>query len=406
MGLVVQKFGGSSVGDVQKIKNVARRILDEYKKGNSMVVIVSAMGKTTDDLIKLAKEINPNPPAREMDALMATGEKVSAAMMAMAIAAEGIGAVSLTGQQAGVFTETVHNKARILEIDPERIEKELARSRVVIVAGFQGINEYGDITTIGRGGSDTSAVAIAAALKADYCEIFTDVDGVYTADPFEVKGARKLSEISYEEMLELASLGAGVLHPRAVEVAQFHNVVIHVRSSFNNNQGTFVKEANKMERKKAVTGVAHDKDVAKITIYAMPDKPGTAGKLFSKLGEAKINVDVIVQSSHQQQNTNDITFTVPRGDLDQALKITEALSKEVGAGGVNSDAKVSKVSIVGVGMISTPGVAAKMFATLGSAGVNIDLISTSEIKVSCVVAEKDVDKAVQAVHDAFELEKE
>ncbi|MFH1429333.1 MAG: aspartate kinase [Candidatus Margulisiibacteriota bacterium] len=403
MGIIVQKFGGTSVGDTQKIKNVATRVIAAQKGGNNVVVVVSAMGKTTDDLIRLAKEINSSPTDREMDALLATGEKVSAALLAMAIHAQGVKSVSLTGEQAGVFTEAAHSKAKILDINPERIINELNDDHIVIITGFQGVNENQDITTIGRGGSDTSAVAIAAALKADYCEIFTDVDGVYTADPREVKNARKLDVVSYEEMLELASLGAGVLHPRAVETAQFHNLAIHVRSSFNNNEGTFVKEVQAMERKKAVTGVAHDEDVAKITIFGIPDKPGTAAKLFSKLGEAKINVDMIVQSSHQQKDANDIAFTIPRLDLDKAIAIANSIVKEVGATEVRFAADVAKVSIVGVGMISTPGVAAKMFTSLGEAGINIDMISTSEIKVSCVVAEQDVKKAVQVVHDAFGL---
>jgi len=403
MPIIVQKYGGTSVGDATKIKNVARRVIETKKAGNDVVVIVSAMGKTTDVLIDLANEINPNPPLREMDAVLATGEKVSAALLAMAISAEGYKSLSLTGGQAGVFTENVHTKAKILDINPARIKLELAKDQIVIVTGFQGVNEFEDITTIGRGGSDTSAVAIAASLKAEACEIYTDVDGVYTSDPRIVQNAKKLAEISYEEMLELASLGAGILHPRSVETAQLHKLTLHVRSSYNNNEGTLVKEANPMERKRAVTGVAHDENVAKVTIFGIPDVPGTAGKLFSSLGKAKINVDVIVQSTHQQQNTNDISFTVPRVELVQAVKITEEVAKEINAAGVQAASNVCKVSIVGVGMISTPGVAATMFEVLGNAGINIELISTSEIKVSCIINENEAKKAVQLVHDTFGL---
>ena len=403
MGIMVQKYGGTSVQDVNRINKVADRIIATSEQGYEVVAVVSAMGKTTDELVNLAKQINPQPPAREMDALLSTGEKISAALLAMAIEAKGYSSLSLTGGQAGILTEPVYSKAKIQDIDPTRIKKELSSGKIVIITGFQGINEDDDIITIGRGGSDTSAVAIAAALDADFCEIYTDVDGVFVADPRMVKNARKLEEISYEEMLELASLGAGVLHPRAVETAQFNNIVLHVRSSFNDKKGTIVKEGKNMERKKIVTGIAHDKDVAKITVLRVPDIPGSAAEIFSGLGKANVNVDMIIQSSHQEKSTNDITFTVSRQDLQCTLEVTKKIANEIKAGEVIFDDKVGKISIVGVGMISTPGVASKLFTVLGKENINIDLISTSEIKISCVIPESDLLKAANLIHESFDL---
>lgn len=404
VGLIVQKFGGTSVGDVNKIHNVAKRAIKAKDAGNDVVVVVSAMGKSTDHLVKLAYEVQSTPLEREYDALLATGEKQSAALLAMAINSYGYGSISLTGGQAGVKTETVHLKARILDVDTTRVKKELSDGKIVVVTGFQGLNELGDYTTIGRGGSDTSAVVLAGALNADVCEIFTDVDGVFTTDPRMILEAKKLESISYEEMLELASLGSGVLHPRAVEAGKANDIEIHVRSSFHDGQGTIVKEASKVERKKEVTGIAFDKNIAKIAILDLKDEPGMAAVLFSKLAEASISVDMIIQS--QEENIkNGITFTVAETDVEKAVNITKKISDDVKAGQVIYDTKVAKVSIVGVGMISTPGVAAKMFSSLAAKDINIELISTSEIKVSCVVEEKQVKDAVEALHKTFELEK-
>lgn len=403
MSLIVQKYGGTSVGDVSKIKNIADKIIKTKAKGNKLVVVVSAMSDTTDVLIKLACEIATNPKEREMDALLSTGEIASAALLAMAINAKGQSAISLNGGQAGILTEDIYNKARIINIEPKRIKKELDLDNIVILAGFQGVNSFNDITTIGRGGSDTSAVAIAAALNADYCEIYTDVDGVYTADPRIVKNAKKLKTVSYAEMLELASLGAGVLHPRAVETAELHKIAIHVRSSFNDNEGTFIKEANEMERQKSVVGVAYDDEIAKVNVFGIIDKPGMAGELFSLIGLAKINIDVIVQSSHKDKNTNDITFTLPKSDLEKAINVIQQMLETKHCHSLEHDLEVGKVSIVGVGMISSPGIAAKMFKALGDNGINIDLISTSEIKISCIIAKKDIEKAVNILHNEFNL---
>jgi len=366
------------------------------------VVVVSAMGDSTDDLIKLAKDIEPNPSGREYDALISTGEAVSAALLAMALKKKGYEAVSLSGRQAGVYTEDTHNKARILDVKPDRILEELNKDKIVIVTGFQGINSLDDVTTIGRGGSDTSAVVIAASLKADVCEIYTDVDGVYTTNPSLIKDARKLAVISYDEMLELASLGAQVLHPRAVEGAKAYNMELHVRSSYNNNEGTIVKEVNKMEIQKPVTGVAYDENTAKLAILGLPDTPGVAGSLFGRLADSKINVDMIVQSN-QDGGKNDIAFTVSLDDFAKASEITNVFAEEIKANKVVFDQDATKISIVGVGMISSPGVAAKMFSLLGDNKINIDLITTSEIKVSCIINRKQTAKAVKILHDGFEL---
>ena len=403
--IIVQKYGGTSVGSIEKIKKVAERIISFREKGKNMVVIVSAMGDTTDDLVSLAKQIMPQPSGREYDALLSTGEAISAALVAMTLQSLGHDAISLTGWQAGVYTENAHNKAKILDVKPTRIQEELKSNRIVIVTGFQGINSQEDITTIGRGGSDTSAVAIAAALNAELCEIYTDVDGVYTSNPNLIKNARKLKTISYDEMLEMASLGAGVLHPRSVEAAKAYKMELHVRSSYNYNEGTIVKEVSKMEIKNPVTGIAYDENTAKIAILGLPDKPGIAGSLFTQLAEHKLNVDMIVQSN-QVNGQNDIAFTVSADDFHKASEITEKYAKQCKASKVVFDKNTAKVSIVGVGMVSSPGVAAKMFSLLGENGINIDLISTSEIKVSCIIEKQDTEKAVKLLHDGFGLEKE
>lgn len=403
MKILVQKYGGTSVGSIEKIQKVADRIVSNEQKGYHMVVIVSAMGDFTDELVHLAKQIDTHPSGREYDALLATGESISSSLLAMALTKKGHPAVSLTGWQAGVYTESSHNKAKILDVKPARILSELQNNRIVIVNGFQGINSGDDITTIGRGGSDTSAVAIAAALKAELCEIYTDVDGVYTTNPRLVKEAKKHNFVDYDEMLELASLGAQVLHPRAVEGAKAYKVKLVVRSSYNFNEGTMVKEVSRMEIKNPVTGIAYDENTSKIAIKGLPDKPGIAGKLFSELASAKINVDMIVQSN-QTDAHNDIAFTVPQDEYEQALKLTKNFAKKLGALDVVSKEQVSKISIVGVGMVSSPGVAAKMFSLLGENNINLDLITTSEIKVSCIIDKKETTKAVQLLHSGFNLE--
>lgn len=404
MSILVQKFGGTSVETPEKIKAVAQRVAESRKQCDALVVVVSAMGHTTDELIHLAHQVSPHPVEREYDALISTGENVSSALLAMALNDLGCPAISLSGQQVGMVTQDSHVKARIIDIKTDRLKKELNAGKVVVVAGFQGINSHNDITTIGRGGSDTTAVALAAALKAPVCEIFTDVRGVFTADPRLVPEARKIPVLSYEEMLEKASLGALVLHPRCVEAAKNYGIVIHVRSAHHPEEGTLIKEVEKVENKKSVSGVAHDTNVAKITILQVPDKPGMAAKIFGGLAAAKINVDMIIQSEHQRQ-TNDITFTVTKVDAEKALSILKTVNDEIGGGGVASDPHVAKVSIVGVGMISQSGVAAAMFEALAAENINIELISTSEIKISCVVAEKEAAKAVRALHKKFELDK-
>lgn len=402
MGIIVQKFGGSSVANPDRIKAVAERVVRTRATGHSVVVVVSAMGDTTDDLIALMKQITDRPPRREMDMLLSTGEQISIALLAMAIDKLGYPVISLTGAQGGIFTDSVYTKARIQRIDPQRVHQELDAGKIVIVAGFQGINSDNDITTLGRGGSDTTAVALAAALKADICEIYTDVDGVYTADPRVVKDARKLPEISYGEMLEMASLGAVVLQPRSVEFAAQYGVKIHVRTSFNDNPGTIVQEASDMERVMVVSGVAHDTNVAKLVIVDVPDRPGVAHTIFSALAADGINVDMIVQTT-KQENTTDLLFTVTRDDLARAREIVQGVAGTLGAKGVLDDATVAKVSIVGAGMMSNPGVAARMFQALAEEGINIQVISTSEIKVSCLIDEQHAKTAVQAIHRAFEL---
>lgn len=409
MSIIVQKFGGSSVADAECIKRVAKRVGATFDQGNQVVVVVSAMGGTTDVLIDLAKQVCQSPPKREMDMLLATGEQQSMSILAMALHDLGYSSVSLTGQQAGILTDTVHSKSKILSIDSTRLEEELNLNRIVIVAGFQGVTSDNEITTLGRGGSDTSAVALAAALKADVCEIFTDVDGVYTADPRIVPKARKLIAISHDEMLELASLGSAVLQPRSVEVAKEFNVKVHVRSSFNQNEGTIVQgdeEMNRIvEKDVVVRGVAKDLNVAKAAIFDIPDLPGTASKIFRALADESINVDMIIQSQ-ERNNITDISFTVNKDDLEKTNQVMAKVKEEIGAGGYSFDADVAKISIVGAGMITNPGVAARMFEILAENGINIEMIATSEIKVSCVIRADQINKATLVLHEAFELDKE
>ncbi|MGB9858704.1 MAG: aspartate kinase [Moorellaceae bacterium] len=403
MALIVQKYGGTSVDGPERVKNVAHRVVATKRAGHEVVVVVSAPGDTTDKLIEMAKQITPHPPARELDMLMATGEQMSIALLAMAIQDLGEPVISLTGPQVGILTDGVHTKARILSVSCDRLRKELNAGKIVIVAGFQGATADNEITTLGRGGSDTTAVALAAALKADVCQIYTDVDGVYTADPRVVPEARKLPVISYDEMLELASLGAQVLQPRSVEFAKLHKVVLEVRSSFNYHEGTLVKEVSDMEKRMVVTGVAGDRNVARIAVYDVPDRPGIAKALFEALAKESINVDMIVQSA-MRDGINDIAFTVARDDLPKALEVTEKVKEKIGASFVAYDDKVAKVSIVGAGMITNPGVAAGMFACLAEEGINIHMISTSEIKVSCIIDEERLTTAVRALHKWFGLE--
>lgn len=400
MSLIVQKFGGSSVADADRVRNVARIITETYQKGNSVVVVLSAQGDTTDDLIEKAQELNPHASKREMDMLLSTGEQISIALCAMCIEGMGYQVVSLTGWQAGMNTDSAYGSARIKRIQTERIQTELDKKKIVLVAGFQGINKYGDITTLGRGGSDTSAVALAAALHADLCQIYTDVDGVYTADPRHVNGARKLEEITFDEMLELASQGAQVLHNRSVEMAKRYNVNLEVLSSFSGNPGTKVKEVVKTMEKTHVSGVAKDKNVARLALIGLEDRPGIAFKIFSLLAKQNINVDIILQSIGRD-GSKDISFTVARGDAETAKEIMEDNKEAIGFQSVELNDQVAKVSIVGAGMANNAGVACKMFEALFSAGININMISTSEIKVSVLVDEREADRAVQAVHDRF-----
>ncbi len=401
MSLIVKKFGGSSVADAEKLKNVANRIVESYDKGDQVIVVVSAQGDTTDDLIEKAKEVNPKPSKREMDMLLSTGEQITISLLAMTLENMGYPVVSLTGWQAGFLTNSDYSNARIKTINKERINAELDKNNIVIVAGFQGLNKYDDITTLGRGGSDTSAVALAAAFHADLCEIYTDVTGVYTADPRIVKNARKLDEISYDEILELASLGANVLHNRSVEMAKKYNVNLEVLSSFEKVPGTIVKEEKKVE-KMVVRGVARDNNVSRIAIIGLADEPGIAFKIFSMLAKKGVNVDIILQSIGRN-NTKDISFTVSRDNLDAALKVLNESKESLGASDITHDDNVSKVSIVGSGMVNNPGVAAKMFEALYDANINIQMISTSEIKVSVLVEERLAEKAVIAIHDKFNI---
>ena len=401
MGLIVQKFGGSSVATTERIQNVARIITETYKQGNNVVAVLSAQGDTTDDLIEKAKEINPKASRREMDMLLSTGEQISCSLCAMAIEALGFPVVSLTGWQAGVQTNSSYSNARIKKVRTERIQSELDRNHsIVIVTGFQGINKFDDITTLGRGGSDTSAVALAASLKADLCQIYTDVDGVYTADPRHVEGARKLDEITFDEMLELASLGAQVLHNRSVEMAKKYRVNLEVLSSFSGKPGTKVKEVVKTMEKTQISGVAKDKNVARLALVNVEDKPGIAYQVFSLLGQKNINVDIILQSMGRGES-QDISFTVKRDDADQAMELLQEHKTALGFERVDVNKEVVKVSIVGAGMLDNAGVAAKMFGALYDADINIHMISTSEIKVSVLLDEADANQAVQAIHNKF-----
>ena len=400
MALIVQKFGGSSVADADKIRNVARIVTETYRKGHSVVVVLSAQGDTTDDLIEKARAIHPGASKREMDMLLSTGEQISISLCAMAIERMGYQAISLTGWQAGMLTDSVYSAARIKRVRTERIQKELDKKKIVLVAGFQGINKYDDMTTLGRGGSDTSAVALATALHADLCQIYTDVDGIYTADPRIVKGARKLEEITYDEMLELASLGAQVLHNRSVEMAKRYNVNLEVLSSFSGKPGTKVKEVVKNMEKTHVSGVAKDKDVARIALVGLADQPGIAFKIFSLLARRDINVDIILQSIGRD-DSKDISFTIAEGDAQAAKELMEENRELIGCRSIEVSTDVAKVSIVGAGMAHNAGVACKMFEALFSAGININMISTSEIKVSVLVYEREADRAVQAIHDRF-----
>lgn len=400
MKILVQKFGGTSVADADRIRNVARRVVRTKEAGYAPVVVVSAQGDTTDLLLEKAAEITDRPSGRELDMLLSTGEQISIALLAMAIQEMGHPAISLTGAQVGIRTDGAHTKAKIQEIDSTRILEEIGKGNIVIVAGFQGVTSNNDITTLGRGGSDTTAVALAAALGADVCEIYTDVDGVYSADPRIVPNAKKIDEISYDEMLELASLGARVLHLRCVEIAKKYGTPIHVRSSFNEIPGTIVREGQEMEKGRVVTGIAHNTNVAKITIKGVPDRPGVASRLFGALAEREVNVDMIIQSA-SRQGINDISFTVGQEDKHVAVEVAERLAKELEAEGVEHDNGVAKVSIVGAGMISHPGVAAKMFRTIADQGVNIQMISTSDISISCVIDAKDTERVIRALHEAF-----
>ncbi len=403
MAIVVQKYGGTSVGDVDRMKRVADRVARTHNDGNQTVVVVSAMGKTTDDLVTMASRISERPPERELDILLTSGERISMSLLAMALHERGVPAKSFTGSQAGIITDAVHGKARIIDMTPGRVKDALDQGNVVIVAGFSGVSQdTKDITTLGRGGSDTTAVALAASLGADVCEIYTDVDGVFTADPRIVPGARKLEHVSYEEMLELSAQGAGVLQVRSVEFGRNHGVRIHVRSSFSYSTGTWVGPKEDTVEDAIISGVAHDTSEAKLTLQQVPDRPGVASRVFSTLAEENINIDMIVQNVSADGRT-DISFTLPRGETMKARGVLEPLADEIGAAGVRVDEDIAKVSLVGAGMKTHPGVAAKMFGALSAAGVNIEMISTSTIRVSVVVSRDDVETAVQAIHAVFGL---
>lgn len=409
MALIVKKFGGSSVGSTEKIMNVAKRIIEEKKPGDQIVMVVSAMGDTTDDLIELAKGINSNPYqySREMDMLLTTGEQVSISLLTMAFKSLGQKAISLTGPMVGMRTNSVHTKGKIVDIKPSRVRKELEKGKIVVVAGFQGVDEKGDPVTLGRGGSDTSAVALAGALKADACEIYTDVDGVYSADPRLVPDARKMKEITYDEMLEMARLGAGVMQPRSVEMGMYFNIPIHVRSTFTNKPGTMIREAYTMEEKDfLIRGVAHDSNVAKVAVLGVPNDPGVAHAIFSALSEKNIAVDMIVQSIRNiEKNVTDMVFTITQDDLAEAKNIVDGVAEKLHAVAVLIEEDVAKVSIVGAGMLGNPGIATRMFGALADAKVNIDAISTSEISISCLIKGSQLKEAANAIHKEFFPEK-
>jgi len=405
MALIVQKYGGSSVADAEKIKNVARRVAATREKGNDMVVVVSAMGKSTDELIGLAHQVTDRPDERELDVLLSTGETVSSTLIAMALKYLGHKAISLSGAQAGIRTDAFYSRARILTVEAHRIVKELGEGNIVIVAGFQGITHEMDITTLGRGGSDTTAVAMAASLGAQVCEIYTDVEGVYSADPRLVPSARKLRELGYEEMLELASQGAKVLHPRAVELGELFNIPILVASSFTESSGTLIHGGIAMEVRNKVRGIVHDLSVAKVTVLGVPDQPGIASVIFELLAGENISVDTIVQNASVERVT-DLTFTVAKSDLDKAMRVVEPAAKSINARGCVADTRLGKVSIVGTGMQNTPGYAARMFRALYEKGINIELIATSEIRITCIIDEARVEDALNALHLAFDMERE
>ncbi len=405
MALIVEKYGGSSVATAERILAVARRIVSTRDAGNRVVAVVSAMGKTTDELIRLARQVAPEPDERELDLLMSTGETVSCTLMAMALRGMGHHAISLTAGQAGIRTDSLHGRARIQAVEMERLQRELDDDKIVIVTGFQGITDQYDVTTLGRGGSDTTAVALAVALRADRCDIYTDVDGVYTADPRLVPGARKLEEISYEEMLEMAQLGSKVMHPRSVELGEAYGMPIMVRSSFNQEPGTLIHEDRGMETRNRVRGIAHDLNVGKISVVGVPDRPGLAASIFEPLAQAGISVDVIVQNVGVAGAT-DFSFTVSQADVGKAVRIVEGVAKSLGAKQVLSSDNQGKVSIVGAGIQSAPGMAATMFRTLYEAGINIEMISTSEIRITCIIDRDRVPEAVERLHQVFELDKE
>ncbi len=402
MGTIVQKYGGTSVADVDKIRNVAEKIITTQASGTDVVVVVSALGGTTDELLEMAYELNQDPHDREMDMLLATGEQISIALLCMAIAALGHDAISLTGAQVGIVTDSSHTKARIVDVSADRIVDELGKGKIVIVAGFQGVTDDNDITTLGRGGSDTTAIALAAKLQAERCEIYTDVAGVFTADPRVVSDARLLKVVSYEEMLEMTATGAKVLQVRSVEYARNHKVIIEVKSSFSDAGGTVIKESDEMMEKAIVSAIAHDLDEAKITIFGVPDRPGIAAAVFRALADALINVDVIIQNVSEKGIT-DISFTLPASDFVRGKQTIEELEKDLDARGSAFDEEIAKVSLIGAGMRSHPGIAARMFEILAENKINIDMISTSAIKISCVIEEKDADRAVRALHAGFNL---
>ncbi len=404
MALVVMKFGGSSVADIQRITNVASRVAQSRKAGNDVVVVISALGNTTDALVQLAYQITEHPPARELDMLLSTGEQISVALLSMAVDSQGLEAISFTGAQVGIVTDSAHTKAKIVDIKAERIREELKKGRIVIVAGFQGVTLDDHITTLGRGGSDTTAVALAAALHADLCEIYTDVDGVYTADPRIVPEARKLESISSEEMLEMAATGAKVLQVRSVEFGRNYGVVIHVRSSFSSDEGTWINKDDSRMEKAIVSGVTHDTGEAKVTLIGVPDQPGIAARVFRRLAEGNINVDMIIQNV-SENNITDISFTVMKEDLENSNQIMRDIVDELGAKGLHTDEGIAKISLIGAGMRTHPGVAADMFSALAEEGINIEMISTSSIKISCVIRAADLKKAVNAIHKKFGLEK-
>ncbi|QER41441.1 aspartate kinase [Thermodesulfobacterium sp. TA1] len=403
--LIVQKYGGTSVANLERIRKVAERVIKYKNEGHDLVVVVSAMAGETDRLINLAKEITPNPPLRELDLLVSTGEQVTSALLAITLQSMGYDAVAFLGYQIPIYTTNLFTKAKIKDIKVDKIKKELNQGKIVVVAGFQGVTEDGDITTLGRGGSDTTAVALAAALKADLCEIYTDVEGVYTADPRIVSNARKLKKISYEEMLEMASSGAKVLEMRSVELAMIYKVNLVVKSSFTETEGTLITEEDEEMEKVVVSGITYSRNEARISIYGVPDKPGIAAQIFGPIGEKGIIVDMIIQTVHPD-NKADITFTVPRTDYTQAMEIIKEVAKKLKAERVEGDDKIAKVSIVGAGMRTHSGVATKMFETLAKHGINIMMISTSEIKISCVIDEKYTELAVRALHEAFNLDQE